>query len=141
MQLASLTEMEPCKIHITVNLQICHCFIPYKMMKISSQILYLLHYSTHTHTQSGRCSHFQSSMDLLWEECNITMTTNCTEPCDSTMQSVNGVMGCCLATFLTVSMNNSPCSPVISHPCSLAVHTLPLSTLTTLAIAVSLWLT
>ena len=69
------------------------------------------------------------------------MTTNCTEPCDSTIQNMNGVMGCCLATLLAVSVNNSPCCPPTARPCSLAAHTLPLSTLTTLAIVVALLLT
>ena len=80
-------------------------------------------------------------MDLLWEECNITMTTNCTEACDSTMHSVSGVMGCCLATLLEVSVNSSPCRPPLAQPCSLATHTLSLTTLTSLTIVIALLLT
>ena len=80
-------------------------------------------------------------MDLLWEECNATMTTNCTEACDSTMHSVNGVMGCCLATLLVVSVTDSPCSPLLARLCSLAPHTLPLPLITTLTVVATLTLT
>ena len=67
-----------------------------------------------------RCLHFQSLMDTLRDDCNVTMTTNCTQQCSDNQKEAEKSMGCCLATLLSVTQTSSPCPLPSSQVCSSA---------------------